>query len=64
LLPADLESADELFVTSTTRELLPVASVEGLAIRRSGAAMKRLQDAFTAYVQSYVAARRQPVATI
>ena len=25
LLPADLESADEVFITSTTRDLLPVS---------------------------------------
>ena len=29
LFPADLEIADEIFITSTTRELLPVVSVEG-----------------------------------
>src|SRR5260370_11532683 len=27
LTPADLESADEVFITSTTRELLPVAVI-------------------------------------
>ena len=32
LLPADLESADEVFLASTTRELLPVVSIEGLRI--------------------------------
>ena len=30
-MPADLEAADEVFITSTTRELLPVYSVEGLS---------------------------------
>ncbi|HEY2843618.1 MAG TPA: aminotransferase class IV, partial [Bryobacteraceae bacterium] len=34
LLPADLEAADEVFISSTTRELLPVVSVEGLNIRQ------------------------------
>src|SRR5580692_3631435 len=29
LFPADLESADEVFITSTTRELMPVSEVEG-----------------------------------
>ena len=28
LLPADLESADEVFITSTTRNLLPVLQIE------------------------------------
>jgi branched-chain amino acid aminotransferase len=29
LLPADLETADEMFITSTTRELSPVVNVDG-----------------------------------
>jgi branched-chain amino acid aminotransferase len=29
LLPTDLESADEMFITSTTRELSPVVNVDG-----------------------------------
>lgn len=29
LMPADLESADEIFITSTTRNLLPVVELEG-----------------------------------
>jgi branched-chain amino acid aminotransferase len=54
LLPADLESADELFISSTTRELMPVSEVEGLKIRTGRAAMDRLQTEFTRYVKSYV----------
>ena len=56
LLPADMEAADEIFITSTTRELLPVVAVEGCHIRRGRAAMDRLQAAFSACVRSYVAA--------
>ncbi len=59
LLPADLEAAAEVFVTSTTRELLPVVSVQGLRIRRGGAVREQLQRAFTAYVESYVAPRKR-----
>jgi branched-chain amino acid aminotransferase len=63
LFPGDLESADEVFITSTTRELLPVQSIEGLKIRRSSQTCDRLQRAFEAYVESYVAPRRRdPVA--
>src|SRR5579872_738035 len=36
LLPADLAAADEVFITSTTRELLPVVAVDGLHIRSQG----------------------------
>ncbi|MCU1336193.1 MAG: class aminotransferase [Bryobacterales bacterium] len=59
LLPADLEAADEVFITSTTRELLPVVSVEGLQIRPGRKVREQLQRAFTAYVESYVAPRKR-----
>jgi branched-chain amino acid aminotransferase len=55
LFPADLESADEVFITSTTRELLPVVSVSGLNIRRGHSVVDRLLVSFVAYVQSYIA---------
>jgi branched-chain amino acid aminotransferase len=54
LLPADLESADEVFISSTTRELMPVSEVEGLKIRTGSAVMDRLQIEFTRYVKSFV----------
>jgi branched-chain amino acid aminotransferase len=62
LLPADLEAADEVFITSTTRELLPVVSVEGLHIvsqGQNGKSRERLQKAFTTYVKNYVASRKR-----
>lgn len=56
LLPADLESADEVIVTSTTRELLPVVSIQGLKLAaRGSSACDRLRAALTEYVQAYVA---------
>lgn len=58
LVPSDLESADEVLITSTTRELLPVASIEGLKVRRGCGAADRLLEAFAAYVRSYVADKR------
>ena len=61
LSPADLEAADEVFIASTTRELMPVASIEGLKLRGGSAVMKTLQDAFTNYVETYVSARSNPV---
>ncbi|MGA3187932.1 MAG: aminotransferase class IV [Bryobacteraceae bacterium] len=57
LLRADLESADEIFITSTTRDLMPVASVDGLKIRQRRAVRDRLQQAFSAYTAGYVASR-------
>jgi len=55
LAPADLERAAEVFITSTTRSLLPVFEIEGRAIPQSGAACAALQTAFAAYVDAYVA---------
>jgi branched-subunit amino acid aminotransferase/4-amino-4-deoxychorismate lyase len=62
LLPADLEAAEDIFITSTTRELLPVVSVEGLHIGsqgQNGKVRERLQKAFTAYVDNYIASRKR-----
>src|SRR5579863_10525058 len=61
LLPADLEAADEVFITSTTRELLPVVSIEGLRIYTGGEARRKLHQAFRAAVDSYIAAHPRPV---
>jgi branched-chain amino acid aminotransferase len=53
----DLERADGVFITSTTRDLLPVRSIEGLRIRQESSALPLLRRAFAAYSQSYVSAR-------
>jgi len=55
LLLGDLEAADEVFITSTTRELLPVLSIAGRPIQQTGAARAALQEAFSHYVDAYVA---------
>jgi branched-chain amino acid aminotransferase len=64
LFPHDLESADEVFITSTTRELLPVASIEGLRIGSDHATRDRLQQAFSSCVEAYTAGRRKPIPAI
>jgi branched-chain amino acid aminotransferase len=51
----DLEAADEVFVTSTTRDLLPVESVSDVPIRRGTAASELLGEAFREYRSAYVA---------
>jgi branched-chain amino acid aminotransferase len=61
LLPADLSSASEVFITSTTRELLPVVSIEGLPIQGGRAVCDRLRQAFSAHVNQYVKLRPNPV---
>jgi len=55
LRPADLESADEVFITSTTRDLLPVFQIEDKQLKRGESARVALQNAFSAFLQRYVA---------
>jgi branched-subunit amino acid aminotransferase/4-amino-4-deoxychorismate lyase len=55
LTVSDLEAADEVFITSTTRGLLPVSEIEGLAVRRRGEVRNAAQAAFEEYVKAYVA---------
>jgi branched-subunit amino acid aminotransferase/4-amino-4-deoxychorismate lyase len=50
----DLERADEVFITSTTRNLLPVASIEGRAVSHRGDVRHRLGAAFESYVDAYL----------
>ncbi len=54
LKPEDLERADQVFITSTTRDLLAAASIEGLNIRNAGDVVDRLVAALAAYRQEYV----------
>ncbi len=58
LTPAELESADEVFITSTTRNLLPVREIEGKKVGRSDRNCRVLSQAFGEYVDRYVAARK------
>ncbi len=59
LLPADLESADEVFITSTTRDLLPVIEIEGRKVGGREQARLALQKAFSAHIDEYVAAHKE-----
>src|SRR6266581_7881178 len=61
LTPADLECADEVFITSTTRDLLPVSVIGQRATPKASLIRETLQQAFSRYVDDYVAAhKRQP----
>ena len=55
LRPEDLESADEVFITSTTRDLLPVFQIEDRKVGDRESARVALQKAFSQYVECYVA---------
>jgi branched-chain amino acid aminotransferase len=54
LKPQDLERADQVFITSTTRDLLPAVSIEGLKIRNEGNVADRLVKALEEYRLDYV----------
>ncbi len=51
----DLHGAEEVFLTSTTRELLPVSEIDGVQIRSGGETRRRLLTAFREYVRRYTA---------
>ena len=63
LMPDDLSSASEVFITSTTRELLPVTSIEGLRMQAGRAVCDRLRQAFSARVKNYLSLRSKPIYT-
>ncbi len=54
---ADLERADGLFITSSTRDLLPVASIDTLKIRQDDSVRQRLSAAFQQYLDQDCRAR-------
>jgi branched-chain amino acid aminotransferase len=55
LMPADLESAEGVFITSTTRNLLSVAQIEERQVGRAEKTLLALQEAFGQFVNRYVA---------
>lgn len=63
LMPADLEKADEVFITSSTRDLLPVRHIEGLTLKasRAGFAGQRLLEAYRELMSQYAVSHRRPV---
>jgi branched-chain amino acid aminotransferase len=62
LMPVDLQRADEVFITSTTRNLLPVVEIEGVAMGAARAAGMALSDAFAGFVDAYVARAKKAAA--
>jgi branched-chain amino acid aminotransferase len=57
LYPEDLERSGEVFITSTTRGLLPVLSIEACPLGRSSNVLPRLQQAYARFVSGYVRRR-------
>ncbi len=56
----DLYSADEVFITSSTRELLPVSSIEGRPLKATGAwpVMEKLRTHLQEYIRAYTVGHR------
>ncbi|MGA8596578.1 MAG: aminotransferase class IV [Bryobacteraceae bacterium] len=55
LTPAELEAADQVFITSTTRNLLPVLEIEGRRLRQSSSVIAALSQEFERYQAFYAA---------
>lgn len=53
----DLRAADEVFLTSSTRDILPVFSIDGLDLVRRGTVSQQLLTAFTAVIEDYVCSK-------
>jgi branched-chain amino acid aminotransferase len=62
LTTGDLERADEVFITSTTRDLLPVMQIEDQKVGRSDEVRQALAQGFANFLGSYVAAHKAAVA--
>jgi len=60
----DLYHADEVFITSSTRDLLAVAEIEGRALQHTGGAMEALKAAFRGYLANYVREHAQEGAPV
>lgn len=58
LRPEDFARTDEVFITSTTRELLPVREIGEYRIENRGKAREALQNAFSQYLSDYVAKKK------
>jgi branched-chain amino acid aminotransferase len=65
IFPSDFETADEVFISSTTREVLPVISMAGYSLKPGLHPVRDLlQNAFSEYVQAYVALQRRPAGAL
>ena len=59
LTPAELEASEEVFITSTTRNLLPVLQIEDRQMGRADGVRQALLQAFSEYVRRYIAERKE-----
>ena len=57
LTPSELEEADQVFITSTTRDLLPVLEIDHAPLKQTPRTLRALRDGFAAYRSEYVSSR-------
>lgn len=50
---SDLVNAHEVFVTSSTRDVLPVSEIEGIQLNRRGSVAANIQRVFRNYIEEY-----------
>jgi branched-chain amino acid aminotransferase len=58
LTASDVESVDQVFVTSTTRDVLPVLEIDHEPLGQAPAALSAVRDAFLEYRAQYVRSHR------
>ncbi len=56
LTPSELEDSDQVFITSTTRDLVPVLEIDGAPLHQDRDLLRSLQDAFLSYRSAYIQA--------
>ncbi len=61
LLLPDLMNADEVFITSTTREIMPVTYIDELCRLPIGPVTLRVREAFSAFTRAYTAQHKTGV---
>lgn len=59
ITPSELEAARQVFITSSTRDLLPVFEVDGYPLGQDQDTLELLRTAFQQYRERYVRARTQ-----
>jgi branched-chain amino acid aminotransferase len=57
--PEELFAADEVFITSSTRDVLPVLEIDGRILERKGSVSSLLNNAFQEHLDRYVAGQRK-----
>ncbi len=61
ITPSELESADQVFITSTTRDILPVTEIDGASLQQRPELLNRIKTAFEWFREQYVLSRQTAV---